>query len=265
MPFWSTPLTTVNWNPDQYERFRAERMQPFFDVVAMIQPGGVGRAVDLGCGTGELTVMLAERLPEATVEGLDSSVEMLERAGERAGERVSFRQQDIAAIGDYSGYDLVFSHAALQWVPENEHVMARMLAQLRPGAQVAVQVPKNEEHPSHAVALDMAKEEPFRTMLGGFERWSHTLRLERYAELLYEHGFREQICFEKIYGHVLPSTEDVIEWVKGTSLNSYLSRLDAEGKEQFLAEYRRRLFAAIGERSPYFYPFRRLLFWGRKS
>jgi trans-aconitate 2-methyltransferase len=68
-----------------------------------------------------------------------------------------------------------------------------------------------------------------------------------------------------VYGHVLPSTADVIEWVKGTSLNSYLSRLEGEGKQQFLDEYRRRLFAAIGERSPYFYPFRRLLFWGRKS
>src|SRR5581483_10245776 len=193
-----------------------------------------------------LTAMLAERLLGAMVEGQDSSPEMLERAGERASERVTFRRQDIATIEDYSAYDLVFSHAALQWVPDNERVMTKMLAQLRPGAQVAVQVPKNEEHPSHAVALEMAKEEPFRMMLGGFERWSHTLRLERYAELLYEHGFREHTCFEKIYGHVLPSTGDVIEWVKGTSLNSYLSRLDAEGKEQFLAEYRRRLFAAIG-------------------
>ncbi|MCL6650408.1 MAG: methyltransferase domain-containing protein, partial [Chloroflexi bacterium] len=220
---------------------------------------------DLGCGTGELTAMLAARLPDAHVEGLDSSTAMLERTAQYASARVSFRLQDIGAIEDYSSYDLVFSNAALQWVPDNEGVMARMLAQLRPGAQVAVQVPKNEAHPSHAVSLDLAREEPFRTLLGGFERWSHTLSLERYAELLYQHGFREQVCFEKIYGHELPSTADVVEWVKGTSLNSYLSRLEGEGKERFLAEYRRRLFASIGERAPYFYPFRRLLFWGQKS
>ncbi len=253
------------WNPDQYNKFRDERMQPFFDLLAMITPEPEMRVVDLGCGTGELTALLAERLPGARVEGIDASEEMLEQALPRATERVSFRRQDVRDVDDYGAYDLVFSHAVLQWVPDNEGLVARMLAQMRPGAQVAVQLPKNENHPSHRIAGELAREPRFSALLGGFVRRNEALELERYAELLYAHGFREHVCMEKIYGHELAHSSDVVEWVKGTSLNAYLSRLDGAGTEAFLAAYRERLRAAIGAHAPYFYPFRRLLFWGRKG
>lgn len=252
------------WNPDQYNRFRGERMQPFFDLVSHIRPSPGLRAIDLGCGTGELTALLAERLDGSTVEGVDASASMLEQAKAFAGDRVSFRQQDIRGIDDYSGYDLLFSHAALQWLPDNPGLVGQMLAQLRPGGQIAVQVPKNEGHPSHRLAIELAQESPFKEKLGGFERWSHALPAERYAELLYANGLREQVAYEKIYGHELAHSADVVEWVKGTSLNSYLSRLNEQDGAAFVAEYRRRLLAEIGEHAPYFYPFRRVLFWGQK-
>jgi trans-aconitate 2-methyltransferase len=253
------------WNPTQYEKFHAERMQPFHDLLAQIRPLAAMRVVDLGCGTGEQAAMLADRLPAATVEGVDASPAMLEQAAPRAGERVRFRQADIASLADFSDYDLVFSNAAFQWVPDNEGVMDRILSTMHAGAQVAIQVPKNEDHPSHRLAEELAAEPPFRELLGGFVRRNEALSLERYATKLYEHGFREQVCFEKIYGHELDRTEDVIEWVKGTSLGAYLNRLDARGQALFLAAYRSRLLAEVGEHSPYFYPFRRLLFWGVKA
>jgi trans-aconitate 2-methyltransferase len=253
------------WSPDQYNKFRDERMLPFFDLVELIRPEPGMRVIDLGCGTGEITASLAERLPDATVEGVDLSADMLAQAAPRANDRLSFRQMDVGAIDDCSAYDLVFSNAALQWVPDNESVLRRILGSLKPGAQIAVQVPKNEGHPSHRLAAEVAAEPPYREMLGGFIRESHALSLERYAELLYDNGLREQVCIEKIYGHVLGSTRDVVEWVKGTMLNAYLSRLQGEDRERFLAAYTERLLGEIGDRAPYFYPFRRLLFWGRKG
>jgi trans-aconitate 2-methyltransferase len=258
-------VTTDTWNPTQYNRFREERMQPFFDLVAMVRPAAGMRVIDLGCGTGEITAMLAERLKASEAIGIDSSAAMLEHAAARMSGHLTFRHQDITDVDDYDGYDLVFSHAALQWIPENETLLRRILGRMRSGAQVAVQLPKNDEHPSHRTAVELASEQPFHDLLDGFVRWSHALRLERYAELLYEHGFREQQCIEKIYGHVLPSSADVIEWVKGTMLTAYLSRLDAKDQPTFLAAYRARLMDEIGEHSPYFYPFRRLLFWGQKE
>jgi trans-aconitate 2-methyltransferase len=258
-------VQTDQWNPGQYNKFREQRMQPFFDLLALIRPQSGLRAIDLGCGTGELTALLAERLPAASVLGVDSSPAMLEQATPRAGARVAFARQDASELRDFSGYELVFSHAAFQWIPDNEGLMRRVLGSMRPGAQIAVQLPNNEAHPSHTEAQALAVEPPFRDQLAGFVRRSEALPLERYAELLYEHGFHEQVCFEKIYGHELPSSADVVEWVKGTSLSAYLSRLDPAGAAAYQAAYRARLLARIGEHAPYFYPFRRILFWGVKG
>jgi trans-aconitate 2-methyltransferase len=253
------------WDPSQYGRFRAERMQPFFDLLAFIRPRPGMRVIDLGCGQGELTALLAERLPDARVEGVDASPAMLEAAARYASERVRFRLQDLREIGDFGAYDLVFSNAVLQWVPDNAGLLTRILGRLRPGAQIAVQVPKNEDHPSHRIAGEVARAEPFRTLLGGFVRTSEALRLEEYATLLWEHGLREQVCIEKVYGHELAHAAEVVEWVKGTSLAAYLARLQGADREAFLEVYRARLREAIGDRAPYFYPFRRLLFWGEKA
>jgi trans-aconitate 2-methyltransferase len=253
------------WDPQQYERFRTQRMQPFFDLVALIEPREGMRVIDLGCGTGELTAMLAERLPGATVEGIDTSPAMLSRAAARASERVHFRAGDIAIATGYQDYDLVFSHAALQWVPDNEAVLEAIVRAMKPGAQLAVQVPKNTAHSSHVVANAVAQQAPFRDWLGGFVASIETPSLERCAELLYAHGFRTQVCLEKAYGHELSSSAEVVEWVKGTFLTAYLGRLDEAQQQVFLDAYRTRLLATIGDRAPYFYPFRRMLLWGRKD
>lgn len=253
------------WNPDQYNKFREQRKQPFYDLLALIRPRASMRVIDLGCGAGELTAELAERLPDAHVEGIDSSPAMLAEATPRSHDRLRFRQAAVEEVSDFGGYDLVFSNAMFQWAPDNEGLMQRILSQLRPGAQIAVQLPKNQDHPSHRLAAELAAESPFRELLGGHIRISHALSLERYAELLYDHGLREQRCFEQIYGHELPHTGDVVEWVKGTLLTGYLTRLDEETGAAFLAAYRASLLAELGDRAPYFYPFRRLLFWGERA
>lgn len=259
-------MTTADqWSPAQYNKFRDERMMPFFDLAALIRPEPRMRVIDLGCGTGELTALLAERLPESRVEGIDASAAMLEQAEPRASERLAFRQGDVRDMGDLGAYDLIFSNAVFQWVPDNAAIFSGIFDAMKPGAQIAVQVPKNESHPSHMIANELAEEIPFRDLLGGYVRESHALGLEQYAELLYAHGLREQVCFEKIYGHELARSTDVVEWVKGTMLSAYLTRLEEPARSQFLAAYRDRLLATIGDRSPYFYPFRRLLFWARKA
>lgn len=249
----------ARWSPEQYNRFRRERMQPFEDLVGLVSPAPGMAILDLGCGTGELTAILAERFPESMVTGIDTSPEMLAQAQARTSDRVRFDQADIAAFDGFGAYDLVFSNAAFQWVPDNEGLMARILSQMKPGAQFAVQMPKNDHHVSHRLAADVAREAPFAQWLNGFVRQSEALALERYAEILHDHGMERMVCTELIYGHELASTADIVEWVKGTLLTAYLGRMSDDQGERFVARYTERLIETLGQQAPYFYAFRRML------
>ncbi|MBC7542713.1 MAG: methyltransferase domain-containing protein [Candidatus Sericytochromatia bacterium] len=239
-------------------------MQPFEALVAMIEPAPDMRMVDLGCGTGELTAQLAKRFPDSRVLGIDSSEAMLAKAKPLTSPHVRFEQQDIQAFDGYADYDVIFSNAAFQWVPDNEAMMDRLLKGMKPGAQLAVQMPKNDDHLSHTIAALIATEAPFRDWLNGYVRESHALTLERYAELLQNHGLKHAVCLERIYGHELSSTADIVEWVRGTLLTAYLGRLHPDQGNVFVAAYRERLLHAMGRQTPYFYPFRRMLLWARK-
>ena len=265
-----------SWNPDQYARFGAERSQPFYDLLGLVReaPGGApgapgeprgprgGRVVDLGCGTGELTRVLHERLGAAETVGLDSSPAMLARSAAVAGGGLRFEAGDIAAFDPAGGYDLVFSNAALQWVPDHPAILGRIAAGLPPGGQVAVQVPANDDHPSHLLAAALASESPFKERLDGYVRRSHILTPEAYAGLLNALGFAQQHVRLQVYGHLLEGPESVVEWVRGTLLTDYERRLSAGDYAAFLEEYRRRLLPRLGAGGPYFYPFKRILFWG---
>ena len=234
----------MEWSPDQYEKFKRERAQPFWDLVALIDPRPRMRIADLGCGTGELTRALHEKLGARETIGIDNSASMLAKAPAAPG--LQFRNESIESFSE-GGFDLVFSNAALHWLPDHD-ALFRRLAPL--GKQIAVQMPANDDHASHVVAAEVARE------LGMTPKPTHVLLPERYAQLLYDLGFRKQHVRLQIYGHVLPSSEDVIEWVKGTLLTFY------ESEPRFMNRYRERLLARIGLHRPYFYTYKRILIWG---
>ncbi|HEY8672255.1 MAG TPA: methyltransferase domain-containing protein [Candidatus Dormibacteraeota bacterium] len=251
------------WSPTQYERFRAEREQPFHDLVALITRRPAGRVVDLGCGTGLLTAALHRELGAVETLGVDSSRAMLERARSLEVEGVRFVRGDINEWEPDMPVDVVFSNAALQWLPDHPRLFKRLSNMLAPGGEIALQVPANFDHVSHTLAAEVAREEPFASAMGGYVRIFAVLAPEAYATLLHELGFETQSVRMQVYGHVLESAESVVEWVRGTLLTDYESRLSEALYAEFVARYRRRLHAALGDQRPYFYPFKRILLWGR--
>jgi trans-aconitate 2-methyltransferase len=258
-------MTQDTWNPNQYERFRDERSQPFFDLLALVQPRPGMRVVDLGCGTGELTVEVHRRLQASETLGVDSSAAMLAKSAAFAGNGVRFERGDIGGFTAPRPLDLVFSNAALHWLPDHPALLQRLTRAVAADGQLAVQVPANHDHPSHAVAHAVAREAPFREALGGYARGKPVLEPEEYALLLHRLGYREQHVRLQVYAHRLAARADVIEWVKGTLLTDYQRRLPVELWPEYLERYQAQLLPQLEDARPYFYPFKRILFWGRRQ
>jgi trans-aconitate 2-methyltransferase len=256
-----------DWDPEQYERFAAERAAPFFDLLGLIERVHSPRVVDLGCGTGELTAQAHVRLGARETTGVDNSSTMLSRARDVRVDGVSFHHGDIASFTGDGSFDVVLSNAALQWVSDHAAVLARWSRALSDRGQLAVQLPANSDHPSHVVAAELATESPFIEAFDGEPPPDPTARVlapEAYAEILEVLGFSRQHVRLQVYPHHLASSADVVEWVKGTSLTRIKSRLTPELYENFISRYRDRLLARIGDRRPYFYAFKRTLFWARR-
>jgi trans-aconitate 2-methyltransferase len=254
------------WEPQQYDRFRDERRQPFFDLMGLVQPVAGGRVVDLGCGTGELTRELHRHTGAAETVGVDSSTAMLAEAAPFAGDGLRFEAGDLATYQAVD-VDVVFANASLHWVPGHDALLARLRDMLGGRGQLAFQVPANYDHPSHLLAAAIAGEDPFLSAFDGSPPEDHTrsvLRPERYATLLDELGFSRQHVRLQVYGHHLDSTDDVIEWVTGTLLTAYRRRLDDELYVRFVDTLRRRFRDEVGDRRPYFYAFKRVLCWAQR-
>ena len=248
------------WNPDQYHKFQSERAAPFYDLLALVDARPHLKAVDLGCGTGELTRQLADRLPNSDVTGLDSSPQMLDKAASFARGGLVFQVGDLSALtGDW---DLIFSNAALQWSANYAKLIPQLYTRLNLGGQIAVQVPSNHNHISHQIYRETADEEKFKSILHGFQRIAPVLTIDEYAQTLFDCGAENIIVFEKIYAHVMDDSDAVVEWISGTALVPYFERL-GKHKDEFVKVIREKMRAALPN-SPVFYPFRRVLFSARK-
>jgi trans-aconitate 2-methyltransferase len=256
------------WNPQQYERFAAERSQPFFDLLELTEKWLDGRhperAVDLGCGTGELTAELHRRLGSRETLGIDNSQRMLEKAARFAAKDGAMRFE-AGEIADFAGregseWDVIFSNAALHWVGDHRTLLGQLHRRLAPDGLLAVQMPANDDYVTHTTARAVADVEPYRSALpGGARKWS-VLAPEAYATLLNELGYSRQHVRLVVYAHLLESREGLVQWVLGTLLTDYQKRLPAELWTKFVEDYRERLFDSVADQRPFFYPFKRILF-----
>lgn len=244
------------WDPNQYHKFQAQRAAPFYDLLALVEKRPNLKVVDLGCGTGELTRQLADALPNSNVTGLDSSTQMLEKAASHQSASLRFEQGDQAQLT--GKWDLIFSNAALHWSEDHAELIPRLYRNLNPGGQIAVQVPSNFSHISHQLIRETASEEPFLSILHGFQRQAPVLSIEQYAQLLFDCDAENIVVFEKVYAHVLENSDAVVEWISGTACVPYFERL-GEHKHNFVQAIKAKMKHALPQ-SPVFYPFRRTFF-----
>ncbi len=245
-----------NWDPDQYLKFKAERTQPSLDLVSRLvayrtQAGNAfspATALDLGCGPGNSTKVVAHAFPAARILGVDSSPDMIQEATRASapsgGGHVSYRLFDATddplplacELGNRDGFDLIFSNACIQWVPDNPALIRRLMGSLAPGGLLAVQVPVNSEEPIYQCiyrVVDSPKWAPcFKR-----RRFFTTLKVAEYFDVLAGCA-NDFAMWQTSYLHRLPSVDAVVEWFRGTGLRPFLDQLEPDSRPLFLSDVR---------------------------
>lgn len=251
-----------DWNPSVYERYKAQRDRPALDLMLQIPRDLSPNEIwDLGCGPGEQAAVLAARHPDAVVHGLDSSAAMLEVARKRPA-RVDWRLGDIAAFSPERPADLIFTNAALQWLPEHERLFSRLADALAPGGVLACQMPDSRKGTWRDLLRQTAEAPRWAETLSGVERIG-ILPAEAYYGLLADRC--EVDIWSTDYLHVLEGEDAVLEWTRGTSLRPYLERLGARA-DAFEAVFAERLRQAYPRREDgaTLMPFSRLFIVARR-
>lgn len=232
-----------DWNSTQYLKFRSERTQPAVDLVNRIEADNPRKIADLGCGPGNSTQVLAGKFKNAYILGVDNSENMITAAREKYPD-LDFCIHDISSelSGMDHDFDVVFSNACIQWVPDHKSLIPEMLSLLKEGGTLAVQIPMNLDEPIHRIIVEISSSEKWKACFPE-RRIFYTLSPGEYFDVLSEHT-NEFHLWQTTYYHVMKSWQDILEWYRSTGLRPYLSVLAEDRKGEFEEEFLQRLVKA---------------------
>ena len=259
----SRPAGT-RWDPGQYHRFADHRLRPALELLDRVPIAGASLVYDLGCGSGNVTRIIAERFSGARVAGVDVSNEMLARAAE-APSRIEWTRADIAEWEPDRAPELIYSNAALHWVDDHAALFPGLFGLLAPGGCLAVQMPLSYSMPSHVLMRETLADGGVDGSRLGDEalaaavarKW--VLDAGEYYDLLAREAESVDL-WETEYIQRLEGEDPVLEWVRATGLRPILNGLRGAERERFVAVYRERLRLAYPQHAGghTLYPFRRL-------
>ena len=246
------------WNPQQYLKFSGHRLRPAVDLLMRIPDLPVRSVADLGAGAGNVTRLIKERWSDAAVVAVEGSAEMV-AAGAKAAPDVTWLHQDLASWRPQQTCDLIYSNAALHWLPDHAHLFPALMQAVAPGGFFAVQMPRNFTAPSHVLIAETALNGPWRTKVEHLVTPPPVHGPGFYHELLAPDAQAIDI-WETEYLQVLEGENPVKEWTKGTWLTRYLDVLEGPEKTAFEAAYGERVAKAYPRNSAgqTLFPFRRL-------
>jgi len=248
----------MSWSPSQYLKFSQPRLRPAMDLLARIPSSEPHWIYDLGCGAGNVTAALLDRWPRACIVGVDSSPAMLALAA-RALPQLQWQQRTLADWRPDTPADLIYSNAALHWLPNHPQLFPALVEALAPGGVLAVQMPRNFSAPSHTLIAASAREGRWRDKLAPLLGEAPVAEPQSYYALLAPLASSLDI-WESEYLQVLSGDDPVKEWTKGSWLMQFLDRLEPDERADFEADYARRLRAAYPRQADgsTLFPFRRL-------
>jgi trans-aconitate 2-methyltransferase len=242
-------VASADWDPALYRTFEDERTRPARDLLGRVDLTSPVAIVDLGCGPGNSTELLAERFPGATLTGVDSSAAMLTEA-RRQLPGTEFVEGDAGRWEPSRPVDLIFANAVLQWVPDHARLLPRLFGLLRPGGVLAVQMPDNVDEPSHRLMRETAEAGPWRERIGhvGAARAKRVLPAPAYYDLLAPWAADLDI-WRTTYRHPMASAAAIVQWVRATGLRPFVDPLDDGERPAFLSRYEAAIDQAYERRS----------------
>lgn len=253
------------WNSEQYLKFKSQRTQPAVDLAQRIQLDRPANVLDIGCGPGNSTAVLKERFPQADILGVDNSEDMLQKARALHPD-IRFQRCDVTTDIDAVGqYDVIFSNACLQWVPNHRELLPMLFNKLNKNGVLAVQMPMNGQETLFRIMDEVLSDPQWGFSSMNIEA-NGTLLPEEYFDIL--SSCTESFdLWETVYYHAMPSAEAMVEWVKGTRLRPYLQALDTEKAEKLEEEITKRAAAVYSTRQngEVIFKFRRFFFTARKT
>jgi trans-aconitate 2-methyltransferase len=253
------------WDPAQYEKFKAERTRPFFDLLAQLQDISPKTVVDLGCGTGEMTAELAKKWPDAQVLGIDNSPEMIAKSAPYVSGRLRFEVCEIEDWSPKQPVDLLFSNAAFHWLRDHEQQIRRLAGFVAPGGAFAFQAPNQFREPSHTVIHEVRNTSEWKPLIGSEASDGSLAEPQWYLETLRELGFQSRV-WETIYYQILQGEDAVLEWVKGTALRPLLAKLNHEQQQRFLKQCAEKLRKAYPKgKGGTLFPYRRMFVVAKRN
>lgn len=253
------------WNPEIYNKFKNIRYQPFYDLIDFIKPMESMKAIDLGCGTGEQTAILANKFPEADFLGVDSSAEMLKQSKSLESNNLRFRQGTTEEIiNSHERWDLIFSNAALQWSNDHEILFPKLIELVNTKGQFAVQMPVQPENKLNNILSELIDEDPFRSYLNGFKRDSPVLSMDAYAQMLFDGGLEDLHITQKVYPIIANDHETLFNFISGSALIPYIEKLEGDQAALFIKTFKERI-AIHFPKLPALYSFKRFLLYGKKA
>jgi trans-aconitate 2-methyltransferase len=255
----------MSWHPERYLAFDDYRTRPAADLLARVPLRAPERVVDLGCGPGNSTALLALRWPQADVLGVDSAPAMLGKARE-GGIPARWLEADIASWTPEVPVDLLFSNAALQWLADHQTLLPRLLGDLRPGGVLAIQMPRNFQAASHVTLRELAAEKPWAARLAGVLRAEPVASPASYHDLLAPLSTSLEI-WQTEYLQVLEGEDPVLRWTEATALRPVLQTLDEIEGAAFKHAYAARLREVYPRRpdGTTLFPFLRLFIVATKA
>ena len=250
-----------DWNPELYLKFDKERTQPTIDLVSRINFEKPKRIIDIGCGPGNSTQILVNRWQNSIITGIDNSPAMIKKA------RNDFPQQkwnilDVTKDEIDGEYDIVFSNAAIQWMPDHPALFKKFHKILSGKGLLAVQIPLFFDMPLGKSITRISKD----------NRWSS--KTEEVTKLFIIHNsstyydylselFTSVEMWETDYMHIMDSHLSILEMIRSTGLRPYLNKLESdELKKEFEDKvfYDIKKYYPLQKNGKILFPFKRLFF-----